>query len=179
LENHWVERRCCIHPAAAGRHAFHREVNWELFDFAFAIALVGSVGIALELALRMTNNAAWRAGAEVALAPPYWSSASMPRSAPSVATPVQPSHSTSLYSPWRSLVRQSRLRAAGMARTMAAAAAAQMAAPIIAQLTGLGLSGFDDIRKVLILTAAFVALWMVTAWLFQRAAASFSELRRR
>ena len=29
---------------------FTDEVNWDLFDFAFAIALVGSVGIALELA---------------------------------------------------------------------------------------------------------------------------------
>ncbi len=57
-----------------------------------------------------------------------------------------------------------------MARAMMAAAVAQVAVPVIAQFTGLGVAGFDDIRKVLILTAAFAGMWLVAAWLFWRGA---------
>ena len=150
---------------------FTDEVNWDLFDFAFAIVLVGSVGIALELALRMMSNAAWRAGAVVALATTFllvWINAAV-----SIIggddNPAKPLYFGVLAVAVLGAAI-ARLRAGGMARAMMAAAVAQVAVPVIAQFTGLGVAGFDDIRKVLILTAAFAGMWLVAAWLFWRGA---------
>lgn len=47
---------------------FTTEVNWTIFDFLFAAVLIGSVGLVLELAVRMTRNFAYRAGVGAALA---------------------------------------------------------------------------------------------------------------
>lgn len=149
---------------------FTDEVNWDLFDFAFAIVLIGSVGIALELALRTTRNAAWGAGAAVALGATFllvWINAAV-----SIIggddSPAKPLYLGVLaVAVFGAAI--ARLRAAAMARAMVAAAAAQVAVPVIAQLSGLGVSVFDDIRKVLILTAGFVVMWLVAAWLFWRA----------
>ena len=47
---------------------FTDEVRWDAADFIFAGILIGSVGVAYELAVRMTGNSAYRAGAGFALA---------------------------------------------------------------------------------------------------------------
>jgi hypothetical protein len=44
------------------------EVVWDAADFAFACALVVGVGVAYELAARMTGNSSYRAAVGVALA---------------------------------------------------------------------------------------------------------------
>jgi hypothetical protein len=53
-------------PAVAMQ--FTDEVNWTGFDFIFAGAMIGTVGLVLELAVRMTHNFAYRAGVGAALA---------------------------------------------------------------------------------------------------------------
>ena len=47
---------------------FTSEVNWTAGDFLFAILMIGSVGLAFELVVRASSNAAYRAGAAAALA---------------------------------------------------------------------------------------------------------------
>lgn len=46
---------------------FTDEVAWTASDFVFAVLLIGSVGIACELVVRMTGNAPYRAAVAVAL----------------------------------------------------------------------------------------------------------------
>ena len=58
-----------------------------------------------------------------------------------------------------------RLRARGMARAMAVTAGAQVAAGIA------GLTLVPDVRGFLVGTALFTSLWLLSAWLFRRAAA--------
>ena len=47
---------------------FTDEVDWTAFDFVFMGVLLGGVGLALELVVRKTRNAAYRTAAGVALA---------------------------------------------------------------------------------------------------------------
>ena len=47
---------------------FTREVNWTVGDFLFAAMLIGGVGLALELAVRISPNWSYRAGAALGLA---------------------------------------------------------------------------------------------------------------
>ena len=61
-----------------------------------------------------------------------------------------------------------RFRAEGMARALAVTAGAQVAAG------ALGFALFPDLRGFLIGTALFVPLWLLSAWLFARAAGADS-----
>ena len=47
---------------------FTDEVDWTAFDFVFMAALLGGVGLGLELAVRKTRNVAYRMAACAALA---------------------------------------------------------------------------------------------------------------
>ena len=47
---------------------FTREVDWTLGDFVFAALLVGGVGLAFELAVRISSSRSYRAGAALGLA---------------------------------------------------------------------------------------------------------------
>lgn len=60
-----------------------------------------------------------------------------------------------------------RLRAAGMARTLVAMACAQAAIAVIAVLAGWGMP-WSPPAELLVLNAGFVAMFLGSAWLFQR-----------
>lgn len=62
-----------------------------------------------------------------------------------------------------------RLRAAGMARTLVAMAFTQAAIAVTAVLAGWGLP-WSPPAEVLLLNAGFIALFLGSAWLFQRGA---------
>jgi CDP-diglyceride synthetase len=47
---------------------FTQEVNWTMFDFAFAAAMIGGVGIAFEVTVRATRNNAYRGALAITLA---------------------------------------------------------------------------------------------------------------
>lgn len=146
---------------------FTDEVDWTPADFAFAAVLIGAVGLGLEAALRLGPNAFWRAGAVVALATAFlmtWINAAVAI----VGGDGSPAGPLFLVVPAVALAGTAlaRLRPAGMARAMLAAAAAQAAVPAFAQIAGIGASGADDIRKVVVLTAGFAAMWLASAWLF-------------
>jgi hypothetical protein len=65
----WGAAACLILlPAAAMRFAPDSGVNWTLGDFVFAALMIGGVGLAAELAVRMSPNWSYRAGAALGLA---------------------------------------------------------------------------------------------------------------
>jgi hypothetical protein len=68
----------------------------------------------------------------------------------------------------------SRLRAAGMAVTLVAMAAAQMVVAVIALVAGLQDEPGASVAEILWLNAAFAAMFLLSAWLFRRSA---GELR--
>jgi hypothetical protein len=67
-----------------------------------------------------------------------------------------------------------RLQAAGMARTLVAMAITQAAIALVAVLAGWGLP-WSPPAEVLALNAIFVALFLGSAWLFQRGAPGRAE----
>jgi len=63
-----------------------------------------------------------------------------------------------------------RLRPGGMARAMFATALAHALVAVIALMAGFGSTGADWQRKILVLSGFFIALWLLSAWLFRKAA---------
>jgi hypothetical protein len=58
----------------------------------------------------------------------------------------------------------------GMARALAATALAQALVGVIALIAGLGSTGASWPGAIVFLTGFFAALWLVSAWLFRKAA---------
>jgi len=63
-----------------------------------------------------------------------------------------------------------RFRPRGMAYAAAVTALAQVAVGVIALIAGLGSSGANWPGVIVVLTGSFAALWLVSAWLFRKAA---------
>jgi hypothetical protein len=57
-----------------------------------------------------------------------------------------------------------------MARVLAATALAQTFVGVIALMAGLGSTGANWPRVIVVLTSFFSALWLISAWLFRKAA---------
>jgi len=147
------------------------DVNWTAFDFVFAIALIGSTGLAIEIAVRRTSNAAYRAAAAIAAITALlllWINAAVGI----IGGEAEPANM--LYAGVVAVAlggtALSRLRPVGMARTMAAAAAAQITVPVAADLLHPGSIAALAQREVTGLTAVFALLWLASAALFRRSA---------
>lgn len=140
---------------------FTAEVDWTASDFLFAGILVGGVGLALELAVRMSRNRSYRTASGVALAAAFlivWSNAA-------VGMIGDEDNSYNLlflgviaFALLGSIA--ARFRAAGMALAMAVAAAAHLAA---------ALGGLSADRHGALVSAAFAGLWLLSAALFRKA----------
>ena len=63
----------------------------------------------------------------------------------------------------------SRLESTGMAKTLAVMAVAHALIAVYAMVTGLG-EPVNGVREILTINGVFVALWIGSAWLFQKAA---------
>ena len=141
---------------------FTREVNWGVGDFLFAAMLIGGVGLALELAVRISPNWSYRAGAALGLAAGFlliWANGAV-------------GYIGSEDNPYNlvffmviaiafagSLI--SVFRAQGMAYAMLAAGIAHLAA---------GLGGVMADPRTAPITLVFTAMWLASARLFQKAA---------
>jgi len=155
-------------PAIAKQ--FTHEVSWSAFDFAFAAAMLGVVGLGLELAFR-SGNVDFRVAAAIALALGFvtiWFTG---------AAGVIGSEGDGANLLFGGVLAVAlvgallaRFRAAGMAWAMGAAAVAQVLVPVVAAAADLSPPSLVWAPEVLILTAAFTALWLASAWLFRRAA---------
>lgn len=142
---------------------FTAEVNWTLSDFVFAAILIGGVGVAFELTVRMSRNNSFRAGAAAAIAASFltiWVNAAV-----GMIGDDNPYNLLFLGVIGVALLGAvvARFRPAGMAVAMLAAALAQVA------VAAGGLS--TDVRGA-ILSAGFAGIWLLSAALFRNAARS-------
>lgn len=139
------------------------EVNWTAFDFAFAGALVGGVGVAFELAVRVSASRAYRAAVAIALAAAFlmiWVNGAVGI----IGSEDNPANW--IFAGVLAVAFVGALvagfRAEAMARAMLATAVAQVLAAVIALVAGWGFTGP--------ITVFFGGLWLTSAWLFRRAA---------
>lgn len=141
---------------------FTDEVKWDLFDFIFIGALFGGIGLAFEVTVRMTSNSAYRGGVAVALAAAFltiWVNGAVGMIG-SEDNPYNLLFAGVLLIALAGAIAV-RFAAAGMARAMLAAAAAQVA------IGAVGLS--TEVRDGM-LAMGFGALWLLAAALFGKAA---------
>jgi hypothetical protein len=146
------------------------EVAWDLADFAVAGALVGAVGVACELTVKMTDNTAYRGAVGIALAAAFiliW----MNLAVGIIGSEDNPANL--MYGGVLAIgiigALIAHLRPNGMSRTMFAMALAQALVTAIALIAGMQ-SPVSPATEILSLNAFFVALWFLSAWLFQKAA---------
>jgi hypothetical protein len=142
------------------------EVAWDGADFVvFGVMLVGA-GVTFELAARMTGNHAYRAAVGVALATALillWVYA---------AVGIIGSENNPANLMYGAVLAVgitgafiARFQPRGMARALLATALAQVLVAVIARIAGSG-----SAPVVIGATGLFVALWLLSAWLFRKAA---------
>lgn len=139
------------------------EVNWDLADFIFAGALVTGVGLAFELAVRVSDSKAYRAAVAFALGAAFlliWANAAVGI----IGSEDNPANQMYFGVLAVGLVGAliARFRPAGMAVALVAMAIGQVLIAVIALVAGLGFTGP--------ITLFFAALWLTSAWLFRKAA---------
>ena len=149
-----------VAPLVAMR--FTEEVQWTAGDFVFAALLIGGTGAIYELAARTTSGLAYRVAVGVALAASFlliWLSG---------AVGIIGSENNPLNQLYAGVLGVAvfggfltGFRAKRMAWVMTGAAIAQMAVAIVALFHG---------YFTLPLNGAFCALWLMSAWLFRKAA---------
>jgi hypothetical protein len=150
---------------------FTDEVVWDETDFAVIGAmLVGACG-AYELAARMTGNIAYRAAVGVAVVAAFiliWIN---------LAVGIIGSEDDPANLMYGGVLTVGMLGALivrfqpyGMARALAATALAQASVGVIALIAGWGSTGANWPGAIVSLTGFFAALWLVSAWLFRKAA---------
>lgn len=140
---------------------FTGEVNWTGSDFIFAAVLIGGVGLLFELTVRLSGEKSYRAGVGLALAASFltvWASG---------AVGMIGDEGNPLDLMFAGVLAVALLGAAiagfrpgGMARAMAVAAAAQLAASVAGM--------FTDLRGG-VFSAMFALIWLASAAMFRRA----------
>lgn len=150
---------------------FTDEVDWSLADVVVFGAMLVGAGGAYELAARMTSNRAYRAAVGVALTASFimvWMN---------LAVGIIGSEGNPANLMFGGVLAVgivgtfiARCRPRGMARALVATAIAQASVAVIVLMTGLGIPGQPETGAILILSGLFIGLWLVSAWLFRRAA---------
>ena len=138
-------------------------MNWDAADYVFAVVLVAAVATGYFLAARRTGNAAYRAAVALALAAAFaiiWVNAAV-GIVGSEDDPVNWMYDGVVVVAVAGALL-ARFRPGAMARALAVTAAAQVAAALLPLLAGWGATGM--------VTLAFAAMWLASAWLFRRAA---------
>lgn len=149
---------------------FTEEVNWSVGDFViFAVILLG-VLIPLELVMRRSNDSTYRWAAGLALLAAFlltWISLGVGI----IGKDGDPANL--MYAGVLAVgilgVLMSRGEARGMTRTMVAVAGAQVLVWLFAVMAGLG-QPYSGPLELTVLNGFFVALFLWSAWLFNRAA---------
>jgi hypothetical protein len=144
-------------------------MDWDGADFAAFGGLLLAAGLLFELALRQAGGAAYRAGVAVALGAGVllvWANAAVGLIG-SEDAPVNRLH-VGVLGVGLLGAAVARWRPAGMARALLATALAQALVAVFALAGGFVPPG--GAPGLAAGTAAFVALWLASAWLFHRAA---------
>jgi hypothetical protein len=155
---------------------FTDEVVWSPFDFVFAGAVIGGTGLLLERAMRKMRNVAYRAGVGVALATAFvlfWGNAAVGV----IGDEDEPANLMYLGVLAVGIVGSiiARFQAPGMARALFATALTQAAVTVIALIAGKQDAPGASLAEIVWLNALFIALWVGSALLFQRASAGGSK----
>ena len=150
---------------------FTDEVVWDETDFVVIGAMLFGACGACELAARMTGNIAYRAAVGVAVVAAFiliWMN---------LAVGIIGSEDNPANLMYGGVLAVGilgalivRFRPHGMARALAATALAQALVGVIALIAGLGSTGANWPGVIVFLTGFFAALWLVSAWLFRKAA---------
>ena len=150
---------------------FTEEVNWNVADFAFAATLIIGTGLTYELAVRKRSSVVYRAGVGVALAAVFiliWANGAVG------IIGTENNSANLMYGGVFAIgvvgTILARLQPRGMARALYAMAFAQVVVAVIALAGGLGAADPSWPLDLLGLTAFFVALFVGSALLFQKAA---------
>lgn len=144
---------------------------WTLSDFIFMGLLFGVAGLVLELAVRASGDIAYRAGVGIAVAATFlliWVNGAVGF----LGSEDNPANliffGVIAIAALGSFIAG--FRAAGMARAMFATAAAQALVGVVALAAGLGSPGYEGLYEAVMGTTVFTALWLLSAWLFHKAA---------
>ncbi|MCA1439885.1 hypothetical protein I6F07_06525 [Ensifer sp. IC4062] len=149
---------------------FTDEVNWTETDFAFAGALIVGTAVTFDLAARMANSNAYRAAVGIALATAFlliWINAAVGIIGPE-DNPANLTYGAVLAVGIIGAVI-ARFEPNGMARAIFASALVQALIAMIAVIAGMGYQASPAL-EILGVNALFVALWLISAWLFRKAA---------
>lgn len=146
-------------------------VHWTLSDFLVMGALIGTCGLILELATRLSDNLAYRFGAAFAVAAAFlliWVNLAVGF----LGDEDNPANLMFLPVIGVAIVGAviGRARAGRMAQALMATAVAQVAAGIVGYSAGWASPGAQGVSEVLVGTALFTGLWLFSAFLFGRAA---------
>jgi hypothetical protein len=146
-------------------------VDWTPFDFVFAATLIGGAGLALELFASRSTGLAYRAGGALAVANVFalvWINGAVGI----IGSEEDPANLMFALVLAVALVGAllARLRPAGMARALLAAALVQAAIGGVALAAGLGATSHNWPRDVAGLTGVFTLSWLASAALFRKAA---------
>lgn len=151
---------------------FTDAVNWSPADFALAAVLLLGVGIPLELAVRKTGDAAYRAGVGVALGAAFlllWANGAVG------LIGSENNEANLMYFGVLAVgvlgAFLARFQAAGLARALFATALAQALVAAIALFAGLG-GPANGPFEIVAVNAFFVALFAGAGFLFREAARS-------
>jgi len=146
-------------------------VAWDVVDFLVFGAMLLGVGVIFELARRNSDNTAYRFAVGVALVAAFillWVNG---------AVGIIGDESNDANMMYFGVLAVAiigaiiaRFQPHGMVRALYATAATQAAVAVIALIAGLGSTAPIWPKDILILTGFFVALWLLSAWLFRNAA---------
>ncbi|WP_370715473.1 hypothetical protein [Sphingomonas sp. IW22] len=147
-----------ILPAVAMQ--FTSEVNWTMADFAFAIVMLGGVGLAFEMTVRANGSWTYRGGVAIALAAGLlllWANAA-------VGIVGNESDDINLLFDLVPLLALAgaagaRFRPCGMTAAMLVAAVAQIAVATVLQVQG---------HFSWIFSTIWASAWLLSAWLFRK-----------
>ena len=144
---------------------------WTPLDYVFAAVLFGLVGLCIELTVRSSTNTAYRIGVGLAVFASFllvWINAAVGIIGDEDLDANMLFLGVVAVALGGSIV--ARFKAEGMARAMVLAAVAQVAVPFAAHVFALATAEQLLRREVPVLTAFFTGVWLLSAWLFRRAA---------
>lgn len=149
---------------------FTEEVAWDLADFAVFGAMLAGAGLTFELAVRTVSNKAYRAAVGVALAAAFllvWVNAAVGI----IGTEDNPANSVFGGVLAVGIIGSAiaRLQPLGMMRALFATAVLQASVAVIAAIAGIGHPDSPPL-EILGVNALFTMLWLISAWLFRKAA---------
>ena len=146
-------------------------MDWDVADFVVFGAMLAGAGGAYELAARRSGSHAYRAAAGLALATAFilvWMN---------LAVGIIGSEDSPANRMYGGVLAVGivgafavRFRPHGMARATAVTALAQALVGAIALIAGLGSTGENWPRVIVVLTGFFAGLWLLSAWLFRKVA---------